>query len=910
MNPIPELITLFKPAFILISFTIGVFVIGYLSNLLIKKHPKGKVLIYPGAVLAVILLLYPYFYLAYPSDTFSYLLKALISLPLIFFIPGYVMFNAFVKDHDLSFLEVVFIQILGSILISGWIGLILAELGYFSLVNLLALLIVFSCVLGLKFKVRINAKFYPKPNINHFSLLLIIIVSIGVILFFQPMFTNFGADDGILVPHGVNIAKTGSIIAQDPIIENMEGPVRSKFYQQVGSEYLAQCEYLQFPGYGFYVDSKNIIRFQYFDFFPILLAIFYSLFSIENFLYINSFIAILSILCIFVLARRLFNTHVAVLSSLFLTINFAQIFFARYPGAEILDQLLIFGGIYTIMLMIKTNNPFYGILSAFAFSGCLITRVDSLLLYFPIIVLLFLLILTEKFKKEYFYFFIPFLLLSLHVWSHIYLFDLPYFVDQFRVIGYELWYLTYSLFLVAILSMVIFISVLLRKYRYKIRLMISPLKSRTKTLKLANSIFLVSVFVFLYFIRPQLDPNISTGGTILLLEQALTIVGLLLATYGIIKLTNEYLFSDAFTQKDGIIMSFFLFIGVSYTLFYLISLKNNPVQPWLFRRYITVSIPFLIILMSYGATKIVGIYNKQQFTKIAYILIVLFLVISFSNTTITTSFLGIPITKNSESILLQTKNLANNFDDKDIVIMSPARWEEGFGIIMKYLFDKNAIVMPDGKDMPKSISVQINKWLNDSRKVYVINPLLFRKSLRQTFNLTYKSVTTINSSPRDTYSALCIFEVKNKSILNNGKIYLLTNDKPPLIFLKYGSINNLAKIVQFQHPTSQIQYDVLVPQNATLKFSIALEPSVWSPEKGDGVLFEIYIKEKDSEKLLFSKYIDPKNNPEERKWNDFEVGLSHWENENVTIIFATSPGPNNDSTYDWAWWGEPMIVSK
>ena len=68
MNLILELAMLFKPTFILTSFIIGVFVIGYLSNLLIKKYPKGKILIYLGDVLAVILLLYPYFYLSYPND--------------------------------------------------------------------------------------------------------------------------------------------------------------------------------------------------------------------------------------------------------------------------------------------------------------------------------------------------------------------------------------------------------------------------------------------------------------------------------------------------------------------------------------------------------------------------------------------------------------------------------------------------------------------------------------------------------------------------------------------------------------------------------------------------------------------------------------------------------------------------
>ena len=915
MEIFTELARIFEPASIIISFGIMVFIIAYISNVLIKKRPKGKIIICLGALFAIILLLYPYFYRAYPTDTFTYILKALITLPLLFFVPGYVMVNAFLKDKELSFLEVIFIQIFASILISGWIGLTIAELGHFSLLYLLALVILISGLLAWKYDVRFDLNLYPKPTLNHFSLILVIILIVGVMVFFQPMFTNFGADDGILVPQAVNIAETGSLIAHDSILENMEGPARSTFYQSVDRWYFrGQCEYLQFPIYGFYVDSGNIIRFQYFDFFPILLAIFYSLFSVENFLYINSFIAILTIVCIFVVARRLFNTQVAVLSALFLTINFAQIFFARYPGAEILTQLLIFGGLFTTMLMIKTNKPFYGILSAFAFSGCLLTRIDALLLYVPLILLLFLLIVTENIRKEHLFFFIPFLILNVLVWLHLYLFDLPYFISQFRVIGHEISYLAYSLLLVAMLSITIVISLLLRRYRYVIGRLISQLKSHTEALTLANSILFGSIFVYLYFIRPQLDPNIVTGGSILLLEQAVTIVGLLLAIYGFVELINTRIIAPQKMGRVGIITLFFLLIGICYTIVYLINLKNSPVQPWLFRRYITVSIPFLIMLMSYGTTKIVGINYNHQFLKSAYILIVLFLVVSFSYTSITTSFIGIPITNNSENIVLQTKNLANNFDDKDIVIITGSKWRSqgGPSIILKYIFNKNTIVLPPEvykkEESGPILLMQISHWLREGRNVYLASSspdFLIHFSDFNNLKLNHTSKTDIHSSSTTVYTTFDIFKIQ---YTKHKHRYLITPNKLPLIVRKYGSVNNITKIVQFQHPTSQIQHDVLIPRNATLKFSIALDPRVWSPEKGDGVNFDIYLKEKESEILLFSKYIDPKNNPKDRKWNNSEVGLSHWKNKNVTIIFATSPGPNNDSTCDWAWWGEPRIA--
>lgn len=152
------------------------------------------------------------------------------------------------------------------------------------------------------------------------------------------------------------------------------------------------------------------------------------------------------------------------------------------------------------------------------------------------------------------------------------------------------------------------------------------------------------------------------------------------------------------------------------------------------------------------------------------------------------------------------------------------------------------------------------------------------------------------------------------------EVYMLYDLKPIKILSQQhsitgaGKINDEIKFIIHEHPLPSdkalIEFEnIPIPKNATLRFSIALDPQVWSPDKGDGVLFEIYIKENESKQQIFSKYIDPKNNPEERKWNDSEVDLSNYADKNVTIIFSTSSGPNNDSNYDWAWWGNPVIVT-
>jgi len=150
------------------------------------------------------------------------------------------------------------------------------------------------------------------------------------------------------------------------------------------------------------------------------------------------------------------------------------------------------------------------------------------------------------------------------------------------------------------------------------------------------------------------------------------------------------------------------------------------------------------------------------------------------------------------------------------------------------------------------------------------------------------------------------------------EVYMLYDLKPIKILpgqpfiAAAGKINDRIKFIIYEHPIpldrSIIAFENLsIPEKAKLKFSIALDPQVWSPDKGDGVTFEICVKENGTEKLLFSKYIDPKHNPEERKWNDFEVDLSGYAGKNIKLIFSTLPGPNNDTSWDWAWWGHPMI---
>jgi hypothetical protein len=66
----------------------------------------------------------------------------------------------------------------------------------------------------------------------------------------------------------------------------------------------------------------------------------------------------------------------------------------------------------------------------------------------------------------------------------------------------------------------------------------------------------------------------------------------------------------------------------------------------------------------------------------------------------------------------------------------------------------------------------------------------------------------------------------------------------------------------------------------------------------------------DNRTIVFSKYIDPKNNPCDRKWFDESVGLENWAGKDVILEFSTDGGPAGDISWDWAYWGNIRLENQ
>ena len=112
----------------------------------------------------------------------------------------------------------------------------------------------------------------------------------------------------------------------------------------------------------------------------------------------------------------------------------------------------------------------------------------------------------------------------------------------------------------------------------------------------------------------------------------------------------------------------------------------------------------------------------------------------------------------------------------------------------------------------------------------------------------------------------------------------------------------------FEHPPAKIEVPLTVAsEGASLRFALALNPSCWLPEKGDGVGFAIDLTAEGKRERIFFRYIDPKRNQQDRKWHPVEIDLDSYRGRQILLSLITEPGPKGENSNDWAGWGDLRI---
>jgi len=287
---------------------------------------------------------------------------------------------------------VLFRRLALGLLVAGWAGVALAELGRFSALTLVAVLALLTAALGgyaaLDPRRRGRWRCLGRPGAwgsRRELAALAALLALAVALFAHPGEDVLGArDPGIYFATGMAIAGQGGVLQHDWALEALGADLGDASLNW----WLFQSVHgwpLRFPGQLFARDlAHGIVEPGFLPWYPVAVAFAVDTTGPAAGLWVNPALAALAVLAVYLTGRSLFGAAVAWAGAVLLLLDLAQVWFARYTLAEPATQLLVWTGLYALVALARRPTLAAGALAGLAWAGTLLVRVDSVLLVPPV----------------------------------------------------------------------------------------------------------------------------------------------------------------------------------------------------------------------------------------------------------------------------------------------------------------------------------------------------------------------------------------------------------------------------------------------------------------------------------------------------------------------------------------------
>ncbi len=497
----------------------------------------------------------------------------------------------------------LFACILTGVLLLGWAGVLTAELGVFSARALLAagILIGLGGLLVSRFRrVRLDIRWGKEWQ---WETLLIgaLLVLMGILYFRPHEFIFGGADAGVYVNLGANIANTGSWLIHIPELAAIPQDAYPMFFREHPPSFISRYYYLP----GFYISdagAQTIIP-QFYPLHPVWLAVAHGLGGIWANLYMTPLWGMLGVLAFYFAVREAFDRRLAAVAATVLALTPTQIWFARYPTSEVLTQFLLFGGLWAFARYVREGERWAAILAGMALGEVMLARIDAYFLLGVLPVYGAYLRLQRRLDRRFWWFAGPMLAMAVHSLLHARFQGWPYFHNVYLT-GHMLTPTRLAWLASALITGGIV-------YLLADRLFLRPrgperLARDWKVALHVAAFFLVLLAAYAYFLRPlQADPSRAWpywygGNTIpdvepynmVRLGWYLSRPGLVLGVLGIAVIVSRRL-----NERNWMLLG----VGLFFSILFIYRTFNNPHHIYVMRRYVPAVIPTFALGIAYAA---------------------------------------------------------------------------------------------------------------------------------------------------------------------------------------------------------------------------------------------------------------------------------------------------------------------
>jgi len=202
-----------------------------------------------------------------------------------------------------------------------------------------------------------------------------VLVVLGVRFFFPPAeYIIGGKDPGTYMNEGIQIAQRGSLVVRDPVVASVPAASRDLFFP---SHKHPAYHSNRFMGFFIMDPDTGAVVGQFPQLYPASIAIAYGIDGLTGARRAVGFWGIFGLLALYFAGARLVGAPAAAAGAVLLAMNEVQIWFARYPNAELALQALLFAALLALARAHIDDDRFFEPIAGVLFSLLLFLRPEG-----------------------------------------------------------------------------------------------------------------------------------------------------------------------------------------------------------------------------------------------------------------------------------------------------------------------------------------------------------------------------------------------------------------------------------------------------------------------------------------------------------------------------------------------------
>ena len=286
---------------------------------------------------------------------------------LVAYVPGALIFRLPVGERSrrasLPAEDRLFWSVVLSFALSSFTALGLASAGQYQFNRLLWIngAVSFVIVALVRGRLRLGSS-TPYPTWTALLPLGLVVAGLWLNFFVPPAeYIIGGKDPGVYMNEGIQIAQRGTLVFSDETARSVPPAFRDLFFrQQDDSSYYAS----RFMGFFLLDPGTGAVVGQFPHLYPIWIAIAYGINGLSGAREVSCVWAVLGLLAVYFAGARIMGRAAAEAGAGLLAVHVMQIWYARYPNAEIVMQPLVFTGVLAYVRAEADGDRFFAPVAA------------------------------------------------------------------------------------------------------------------------------------------------------------------------------------------------------------------------------------------------------------------------------------------------------------------------------------------------------------------------------------------------------------------------------------------------------------------------------------------------------------------------------------------------------------------